>query len=160
MGEILNIRAAEITALREKNRHLRRRIADINNIAAENDAMIVLLHRLSLLLIARKKDWHADAELLLRRGFKAAACQITVLKRGDTVLNKKIAALPLGGRTDKEPLVVAIGGATSGVKVYYHLPLRSARKNIGLLTFVMRNEVQAGDDDFCQRLSALLAAAL
>ena len=48
----------------------------------------------------------------------------------------------------------------NAAKIYYHLPLRSGRKNVGLLTLAMRDEVRAGDDDFCRRLSALLAAAL
>ena len=170
METVLNIRAAEMTALREKNRRLRRLLAEMRDIAAENDAMVLSLHRLSLLLIARRPDWQARAESLLRREWRAAECKIVVFARGDAALKTRAARLPAGGRADKHSMLAddspssakrkSAADSNSDFAAHYHLPLRVGRQTKGLLALTLREAARGGDDDFCKRLAALLAAAL
>ena len=170
METVLNIRAAEMTALREKNRRLRRLLAEMRDIAAENDAMVLSLHRLSLLLIARHPDWQARAESLLRREWRAAECKIVVFARGDAALKTRAARLPAGGRADKHSMLAddspssakrkPVADSNSDFAAHYHLPLRVGRQTKGLLALTLREAARGGDDDFCKRLAALLAAAL
>ena len=170
METVLNIRAAEMTALREKNRRLRRLLAEMRDIAAENDAMVLSLHRLSLLLIARRPDWQARAESLLRREWHAAECKIVVFARGDAALKTRAARLPAGGRADKHSMLAddspssakrkPAADSNSDFAAHYHLPLRVGRQTKGLLALTLREAARGGDDDFCKRLAALLAAAL
>ena len=170
METVLNIRAAEMTALREKNRRLRRLLAEMRDIAAENDAMVLSLHRLSLLLIARRPDWQARAESLLRREWRAAECKIVVFARGDAALKTRAARLPAGGRADKHSMLAddspssakrkPAADSNSDFAAHYHLPLRVGRQTKGLLALTLRETARGGDDDFCKRLAALLAAAL
>ena len=170
METVLNIRAAEMTALREKNRRLRRLLAEMRDIAAENDAMVLSLHRLSLLLIARRPDWQARAESLLRREWRAAECKIVVFARGDAALKTRTARLPAGGRADKHSMLAddspssakrkPAADSNSDFAAHYHLPLRVGRQTKGLLALTLRETARGGDDDFCKRLAALLAAAL
>ena len=170
METVLNIRAAEMTALREKNRRLRRLLAEMRDIAAENDAMVLSLHRLSLLLIARRPDWQARAESLLRREWRAAECKIVVFARGDAALKTRAARLPAGGRADKHSMLAddspssakrkSAADSNSDFAAHYHLPLRVGRQTKGLLALTLREATRGGDDDFCKRLAALLAAAL
>ena len=173
METVLNIRAAEMTALREKNRRLRRLLSEMRDIAAENDAMVLSLHRLSLLLIARRPDWQARAESLLRREWRAAECKIVVFARGDAALKTRAARLPAGGRADKHSMLAddspssvarrkpkPAADSNSDFAAHYHLPLRVGRQTKGLLALTLREAARGGDDDFCKRLAALLAAAL
>ena len=170
METVLNIRAAEMTALREKNRRLRRLLAEMRDIAAENDAMVLSLHRLSLLLIARRPDWQTRAESLLRREWRAAECKIVVFARGDAALKTRAARLPAGGRADKHSMLAddspssakrkPAADSNSDFAAHYHLPLRVGRQTKGLLALTLREAARGGDDDFCKRLAALLAAAL
>ena len=170
METVLNIRAAEMTALREKNRRLRRLLAEMRDIATENDAMVLSLHRLSLLLIARRPDWQTRAESLLRREWRAAECKIVVFARGDAALKTRAARLPAGGRADKHSMLAddspssakrkSAADSNSDFAAHYHLPLRVGRQTKGLLALTLREAARGGDDDFCKRLAALLAAAL
>ena len=160
MGAVLDIRATEMAKLRDKNRRLRRQLSEIEEIIHDNDAMVLLMHRLSLLLIGRAKNWQGEAELLLRRGMKAAGCRIIVMadNRAVAQLSGRISRLPAGGRAEQTPLV----GTADADAVYYHLPLKQGRKVLGAVIFSMRQatHLRPGDDDFCRRLAALLAAAL
>lgn len=157
MSAVLNIRATEIASLRDKNRQLRRQIAEMESIIRDNDATVAMLHRLSALLIARESGWRAKAEQMLRRGMKSADARIHLLKSADP-LSAKVAKLPAGGRADESPLCKT---KTRGA-LYYHLPLKDGRRSLGLLILTLRQkqDFQDGDDDFCRRLSALLSAAL
>ncbi|MGI9307504.1 MAG: hypothetical protein ACR2P5_09445 [Gammaproteobacteria bacterium] len=156
MGVILAMRAKE-EVLRGKNRSSRRETAAREDILRDNDATVAVLHRLSLLLIARKTGWQRQAEILLRRGFKAAECNIAVFGPRDA-LAVKASRLPAGGRADDAPL----SGAQKKAALYYHLPLKQGRRAAGLLTLAFRQKehLREGDDIFCRRLAALLAAAL
>lgn len=159
MGTVLDIRAAEVSELRGKNRRLRRQLAEIEEIVRDNDAMVLLMHRLALLLIVRAPNWRGEAELLLRRGMKAAGCRIiTIDGRADARLSSQISRLPAGGQVAEKPLIDTVDSAA----VYYHLPLKHGRKVKGAVIFSMRRatHLRPGDDDFCRRLAALLAAVL
>lgn len=185
MGAIIDIRAADMKALREKNRALRRALADIEGIVRDNDTTVALLHELALLLIARRRDWRQRAEKLLCRGMQATTCQIMVFNKTHAALAKATKRLPIGGcslegmllengnlstpavKTKKSTVAktakTAKNNKTTKVKtpVYYHLPLRRANKMHGLLILTMRQSaMRDGDDTLCRRLSALLVAAL
>ena len=155
---VLSMRAAEMASLRDKNRRLRRRLAEMDAVIRDNDATVAMMHRLAVLLVARGGDWRARAELLLRRGMKAADARIDVLDDSADSLSAKVARLPAGGRADDSPLR---DGAAKGA-LYYHLPLKDGRRPVGLLTLTLRQkrDFRDGDDDFCRRLAALLSAAL
>ena len=158
MGVVLTLRAQEMETLRGKNRRLRRRLAGLEEIARDNDAMVSMLHKLSLLLVARKSGWREEAELLLRRSLKAADCSIVVFGRRHEPLSAKTARLPAGGRVSETPLR---GVAETGA-LYYHLPLKHGRKAAGLviLKFLPKNRFREGGADLCRRTAELLAAAL
>ena len=183
MGAIIDIRAADRKALRDKNRDLRRALADIEDIVRDNDATVTLLHELALLLIARRSDWRQCTEKLLRRGMQAANCQVIVFNKNHVALAKAAKRLPIGGCSLEYPLLegdnksvqtaksakstkaakTAKSGKPAKVKTsaYYHLPLRRAGKTLGLLVLTMpQSALRDGDDALCRRLSALLGAAL
>ena len=158
MGVVLNIRAQEAEALRGKNRVLRRRLAEREEIIRDNDAMVSILHRLSLLLVARESGWRGRAEELLRRGLKAAECAVIIFDRRHETLAGKASRLPAGGRISETPLQ----GVASAGALYYHLPLKRGRRAAGLviLKFTPKNRFREGGDDLCRRIAELLAAAL
>lgn len=155
---VLSIRATEIASLRDKNRQLRRRIAEMESILRENDATVAMMHQLSQLLIVRQRGWCARAETLLRRATKSAGAHIFVLKNAADPLSAKISRLPAGGRADNSPL----SAKTTKGALYYHLPLKHGRRPLGLLTLTLRkkSDLQDGDDEFCRRLAVLLSAAI
>lgn len=158
MGAVLTMRATEMASLRDKNRRLNRRLAEMETVIRDNDATVTMMHRLAVLLIVREDGWRARAESLLRRGMKTAGAHIHLLKDSADPLSAKIARLPAGGRADDSPLCE---GATKGA-LYYHLPLKNERRAAGLLTLTLRQkrDFREGEDDFCRRLAALLSAAL
>lgn len=160
-SDVLSIRATEIASLRDKNRRLRRRIAEMESVIRDNDDTVTMMHRLSALLIARESGWRAQAELLLRRGLKAADADIYSLSSAADPLSAKIAKLPAGGRADDSPLRQTAAAMTKGA-LYYHLPLKSGRRPAGLLTLTLRQkgDLRDGDDEFCRRLAMLLSAAI
>lgn len=158
MSAVLNIRATEISSLRDKNRSLHRRLVEMESVIRDNDAMVAMMHRLAVLLIARNDDWRTHAESMLRRGMKTAGAHIYLLQNSTDPLSTKIARIPVGGRADDSPLCDdVIKGA-----LYYHLPLKNGRRAAGLLTLTLRQkrDFREGDDDFCRRLAELLSAAL
>ena len=70
---ILEIRAKEISALRRQNRSLRAELSALRDRAGENDATLMTLHNLALLLAENggygrnPREWVAEAEALLAR---------------------------------------------------------------------------------------------
>ncbi len=158
MGVVLTIRAQEAESLRGKNRLLRQRLAEREEIIRENDAMISMQHRLALLLLARKTGWRGEAEILLRRGLNASECGIVVFDRRHESLAAKTVRLPAGGRVSETPLR---GAAVAGA-LYYHLPVKCGRRAVGLviLKFFPKDRFREGGGDLCRRVAELLAAAL
>ncbi|MDM5147723.1 hypothetical protein NQX30_04995 [Candidatus Persebacteraceae bacterium Df01] len=158
MAQSLDIRAREITTLREKNRLLQRQLTDARNIAADNDAIVTMMHDVSLLLIRRDTEWLQKTETLIRRGMKAGSCRIMIFNNDMKALATKTARLPAGGRADKLPL----DNSAAKTEGYYHLPLKRGRKAVGLviLTTLSGKKFSAGDDTFCRRLAQLLAAVI
>lgn len=153
---VLNIRAVEMSALRRKNRELRRQLSELEGILHDNDSAVTMLHRLALLLIARPAGWRGKCEELLRRGTNSAGCKIIVFGKSHAGLLGKAAKLPAGGRVDDLPFVKVVESS-----VYYHLPVRAGSKTKGVVIFSMKRAAfREGDDDFCRRIAALLSAAL
>ena len=53
-AEIVEIRAREISSLRRQNRALRAELSSLRERAGENDAALMVLHKLALLLAGRR----------------------------------------------------------------------------------------------------------
>lgn len=163
MSDVLNIRAKEMASLRDANRRLRRRISDMEATATGNDKMILAMHRLALLLIAREGDaesdgWRVRAGEILRRGFGSAACIVLLADDMTAPARARASKLPAGGASSSSSLSARARKAP----LYYHLPLRRGRKTLGAAEFAMRrtDDLREGDDALCRRLAELLAAAL
>lgn len=160
MSAVLTMRANEMASLRDANRRLTRRIAEMEAIVRDNDSTITMMHRIALILVARERGWRERAEKLLQRGMKTAGAHIYAPEPdndgGD--IAKKIARLPAGGRADDRALCKE---AKKGA-LYYHLPLKNGRRVAGLLTLTLkhRRDLMEGEDEFCRRLASLLALAL
>ena len=158
MGTVLDIRADEMARLRARNRRLREQLNEIESILHDNAEMVDAMHRLSILLIAREKDWITRAESILRRGLGANAAEIHVVRATNKTLSAQIARLPVAGRADDAPLRANVGKGA----LYYHLPIKEGRRVKGLLTLSFRRKtaLRSGDDELCRRIGAMLSAAL
>lgn len=158
MGTVLDIRADEMSKLRDRNRRLRERLTELESILHDNAAMLDAMHRLSILLIAREKDWISRAESILRRGLGANAAEIFIVRATNKTLSAQIARLPVAGRADDSPL----RAESEKGALYYHLPLKKGKRVKGLLTLSFRRKaaLRGDDDELCRRIGAMLSAAL
>lgn len=157
----IDLRSREIAEWRSNARTLAARLADIQEIAEENDHILLTLHQLALLLIKKQGDWRREAEKLLRRRLSLVYCEWHVFSAknaADVALARAVAKLPAGGRAMDEPLTPPPRKA----RAYFCLPLPGKKQPAGLLTLASRHEKAfAGNaaDDFARRLAELLAAA-
>ena len=158
MVATLDMQAKQMRQLRRKNEQLKQQLEDIHEITRDNDAMVAMLHRLALLLLAREDDWVTPAQALLKRKLKISECHIMIISDNKS-LATQIMRLPMGGRLDKIALCPHIT-QTAAKHGYYHLPLRRDRRAKGLLTLTLSQPLKQGADDFCRRLAELLSAAL
>lgn len=175
-NSVLDMRADEMASLREKNRRLRRRLAEAESIACENDAAVAMSHRLALLLITKENGWQKKAEVIVRRGWNASAAHLhlfakpaSALSASDKQLAAKLSRMPAGGCQTDSPLLSGKGGAKADKSdkagkyaTYYHLPIKDGRRVLGVLTLSFRKKdafIKDGADDFCRRIAALLSAA-
>ena len=156
---LIDIRANEIAQLRDNARQLEDILSDMEHIARTNDRILLGLHKLSLLLIAKPANWQKDAVALLTKQFALPHCALVVFTPKQAALAKTAGRLPLGGRGDDEPLPGT--KAVGGMKRYFHLPLRKGKRTCGLLIFASKKaDAFPNEDarDFMRRLAELIAA--
>lgn len=168
-AEILEIRAREMTALRRHNRALRTELAALRDRAGENDATLMTLHRLALLLAARAglgrepRAWTATAEALLARKLcgRGGFCRVAYFAPGqDSALRRMAAKLPMEGYAGDAPPPGM--EKLTGMRSYCAAPLRRGRTTVGALLLAARAAELFPPDasrDFLRRLAQLLTAA-
>ena len=176
-AKIVEIRAREISALRRQNRALRAELSALRDRAGENDATLMTLHQLALLLAengGRKRDprkWAAEAEILLARRLcgPRGRCRIFYFGRtggktggkGEAAALKRAAMkMRLDGHAGDSP--PAGTAAVDGMRSYCAAPLRRGRETTGMMLLSSRRAGAFPPDasrDFLRRLAQLLAAA-
>ena len=168
-AEIVEIRAREMSALRKQNRALRAELDSLRDRAGENDATLMVLHKLALLLAekagAKKhpRAWVGDAETLLARGLcgRGGFCRAAYFSPGlDSPLRRTAAKLRADGYAGDAPPPEM--DAVDGMRSYCATPLRRGRETVGVLLLAARGEEVFPPDasrDFLRRLAQLLAAA-
>ncbi len=159
--DVLDIRADEVARLRSALREVRARIKKFAVLAEENDGIVKAMHKLSLLLLARKPNaqWRGAAEKLLARGLpRVAHCRIVVVAEMTAAQKSKAARLPAGGKNGADAAFAKDGFASA-----YSLPLKSGRELRGLALFYARKKdafPPSAASDFALQLGQLLAAAM
>lgn len=166
---ILNIRAREISALRRQNRALRAELESLRDRAGENDATLMILHKLALLLAEKAgvkkspRGWAAEAERLLARGLcgRGGWCRAAYFSPGrDSALRRSAAKLRADGHAGETPPPGM--EPVAGMRSYCAAPLRRGRETVGVLLLAARGEGVFPPDasrDFLRRLAQLMAAA-
>ena len=172
-AKIVEIRAREISALRRQNRALRAELSALRDRAGENDATLMTLHQLALLLAengGRGRDprkWAPEAETFLARRLcgPRGGCRIFYFGRtggkGEAAELKRAAMkMRLDGHAgDSPPPGTA---AVAGMRSYCAAPLRRGRETTGMMLLSSRRQGAFPPDasrDFLRRLAQLLAAA-
>lgn len=167
MAALLDIRAREISALRGRARELGETLAVVERNARENDRILLAMHRLAVLLIAKPVDWRAQAAALLQKQFALSFCEVVVFggaEGAEAALRRAAMRLPLGGRAGDAPLVGGGGGvAEGGLRRFFYVPLRKGGETVGVVAMASRRADAFPADaarDFSRRLAELLAAAV
>lgn len=158
---LIDIRSREISQLRENSRQLMAALAEMEKIARTNDRILLTLHKIALLLIAKPRNWQAQVTSVLKKQFNLPHCQLLTFPSAQDTLARSAARLPLGGKGLDAPLP----GSTpvTGAKRYFYLPLKQGQRIRGLLVFSSKKAGDFPDNearDFMRRLGELLAAAL
>ena len=168
-AEIVEIRAREMTALRKQNRALRAELESLRDRAGENDATLMVLHNLALLLAEKAgakrhpRVWVTDAEALLARGLcgRGGFCRAAYFSPGrDSALRRTATKLRADGYAGESPPPEM--ESMEGMRSYCAAPLRRGRETIGILLLAARGEAVFPPDasrDFLRRLAQLMAAA-
>ena len=166
---IVEIRAREISALRRQNRALQAELSALRDRAGENDATLMTLHKLALLLAAKAGErkspraWAGEAEEMLAKALcgRGGHCKIAYFPAGaDSELKRAASRLRADGYAGE----VAPAGIESpaGMRSYCATPLRNGRETIGVIALSSRKPDLFPPDasrDFLRRLAQLLAAA-
>ena len=160
MPGVIDIRASEISELRRSLRKSKKRLADINAAARDNDAILGALHKVALLLVARKRGWQTDAEKTLARALPGVSrCRIVAAVEMSAPQKQKAARLQKSGGANLPDDAFAVAGLPSA----YTLPIKKGRALCGLLILYARKKdafAAEGDSDFVLRLAELLAEAM
>ena len=158
---LIDIRSREIAQLRENSRQLMAALAEMEKIARSNDRILLALHKIALLLIAKPRNWQAQVTQVLKKQFNLPHCKLQVFTAAQSAQAKVVAHLPAGGKGMDKPLRDA--DAVAGAKRYFYLPLKQGSSTRGVLIFSSKKAGDFPDDearDYMRRLGELLAAAL
>ena len=135
--------------------------APLVNIAKENDDILATLHAVALLLINRSDDWPTRIQSLLAKKLRLPFCRLATFEHDGNRLRRIAANLPAHGLVS--PVALPDSPAWREAKVYFYLPLRKKRKNVGLLIMAAKDNTRlcaTASRDLACRLAQLLVAAL
>ena len=159
---LIDIRSREITRLRRSKRELALLLEEIETIANANDALLLTLHKLALLLISKPANWQTQAAALLKKGFSLPYCDLLIFSKAPLpALVKRAQRLPASGKAFDNAL--ADSKEYTGAKRYFYLPIKKEGRIVALLVFASKQAdafPAVAAYDFTRRLSELLAAAL